>query len=79
MMYECLAGQMPFTGDSPLGLLIKHVQEPPPPLRALAPDVPVALEQVVMRLLEKRPADRYQTAIEVKEALMKAVETSKVE
>ena len=74
VLYESLAGRAPFTGDSPVAFLYKQINEPPPPLHTFNPDVPAALEQVVMKLLEKEPAKRYQTAGEVKAALREELE-----
>lgn len=63
--YEMLAGTPPFTGGSPAAVLGKHVTEMPKPLREHRPSIPPPLEQVVMRCLAKRPADRWQSAEEL--------------
>ena len=63
--YEMLAGQPPFTYRSQEAMLAAHRSELPPPMTAQRTDVPAWLAQLVMRLLEKRPADRPQTADEV--------------
>jgi len=55
VLYEMLAGFPPFQGKTPLEVAIKHIQDPPPPLK----DVPPGLERVVMRALEKDPERRY--------------------
>lgn len=60
--YECLAGQPPFTGDSPVALALAHTREPPP---ALPEDVPAEIDSLVAQLLEKNPADRPASASEV--------------
>src|SRR6185503_18851727 len=67
--YELLAGKPPFAGASPQQVLAAHVTTAAEPVSRHLPGVPAALEQLVMRCLEKRPADRYQTADELLAAL----------
>jgi serine/threonine-protein kinase len=62
MLYEMLAGRLPFEGDSAVSVALKHLSEPPPPISAFRPDVHPALESVVMAALAKDPALRWQTA-----------------
>jgi beta-lactam-binding protein with PASTA domain/predicted Ser/Thr protein kinase len=62
VLYELLAGEPPFRGDSPVAVAYKHVQEQPRPLRQLAAGVPTPLEAVTMRALAKNPANRYASA-----------------
>jgi serine/threonine-protein kinase len=59
VLYELLAGQPPFLGESAVQVAMRHLQEPPRPLREAAPGVSTALEAVVMRALAKDPAHRY--------------------
>jgi serine/threonine protein kinase len=72
IVYEMLSGRVPFTGESPTVIMMKQVQEPPPPLLAARPDLPAGVGEAVARALEKRPADRFQTAGEFSEALSRA-------
>jgi hypothetical protein len=72
VLYELLTGRPPFAGDGPLAVLLKHVQDPPPPPHSLNPAVPAPLEQVVLRALEKEPARRFQSAAEMADALRAA-------
>src|ERR1019366_5898004 len=65
MAYELLAGRPPFTGATPQQVLAAHVTEAPDPVSKRRPGIPAALEQVVMKCLAKRPADRWQTADEL--------------
>ncbi|WP_051838202.1 protein kinase domain-containing protein [Streptomyces sp. NRRL WC-3742] len=58
MLHEMLSGEEPFRAPTALGILRRHVDEPPVPLRDLRPDVPPALERLVLDLLAKQPADR---------------------
>src|ERR687885_2251021 len=65
VLYEMLTGRVPFEADSRSGVPIKHVDERPRPLREVNPDVPEAMEALVMRLLAERPEDRYGSAAEL--------------
>jgi serine/threonine-protein kinase len=58
ILYEMLAGQLPFEADDVTSYFLKHLKERPVPLRNLVPHVPQALERLVMELLEKDPKDR---------------------
>ena len=64
VLYEMLAGRVPFEGDSSVAIAMQHVSDPPPPLRALAPDVPESLALVVAHAMLKDPAQRYGSADE---------------
>src|SRR5215217_794150 len=59
VLYEMLTGEVPFEADSAVGLAMKHVNEPPRPPKEKNPAVPEALNAVAMKLLEKKPEDRY--------------------
>jgi eukaryotic-like serine/threonine-protein kinase len=62
MLYEMLAGRLPFEGDSAVAVALKHLSEPPVPISQWRPDVHPALEAVVMAALAKDPAQRWQSA-----------------
>jgi serine/threonine-protein kinase len=62
MLYEMLAGRLPFEGDSAVAVALKHLSEPPAPISQWRPDVHPALEAVVMAALAKDPAQRWQSA-----------------
>jgi eukaryotic-like serine/threonine-protein kinase len=62
VLFELLTGEVPFTGDSPVEIAMKHLAETPPAPSDLRPDVPADLDLVVVRALAKEPADRYQSA-----------------
>lgn len=69
MAYEMLSGQPPFTGSTPQQILAAHLSKTPEALASRRATVPQPLADIVMRCLEKRPADRYQTAEELVGAL----------
>ena len=62
VLFELLTGEVPFTGESPVEIAMKHLAEIPPAPSELRPDVPADLDLVVVRALAKEPADRYQSA-----------------
>jgi serine/threonine-protein kinase len=65
VLYEMLTGKVPFTGDTPLEIAMKHLSEVPVPPSDLRDDVPEDLDLVALRALAKDPEDRYQTAAEM--------------
>jgi eukaryotic-like serine/threonine-protein kinase len=66
ILYEMLAGKRPFQGDSNLMTLAAILRDPAPRLRSFRPDVPENVERVVARALEKKPEDRYASAVEMR-------------
>lgn len=62
VMYEMLTGQPPFEGATPVAVALQHIQEPPVSPRKRRPELPRSVESIVLRLLEKDPAKRYQSA-----------------
>jgi len=70
VLYEMLTGKLPFNGETPVAVAIKHLQENPRPVREINQEIPPALEQVVMRALEKEPARRYASAADFRSDLL---------
>ena len=62
ILYEMLAGRVPFTGESSTVIMMKQVQDTPPSVLAARPDLPKPIGELVERALAKKPADRFQTA-----------------
>jgi serine/threonine-protein kinase len=62
VLFELLTGEVPFTGETPVEIAMKHLADVPPAPSSLRPDVPPDLDAVVLRALAKEPADRYQSA-----------------
>lgn len=65
MMYEMLTGSKPFDSDNPVAIAVMHMQDIPERPRALNPDIPDGLEEIVLKAMEKNPADRYQNTDEM--------------
>jgi serine/threonine protein kinase len=63
--YQLLTGQLPFDAKDPMQVMMKHVTEPVVPPRTIDREIPESLQAVVLKLMEKKPHDRYQTAKEV--------------
>jgi len=62
VLYEILCGRPPFVGDSPVAIAYKHVQEWPPRPSQFVTGVPTGLESVILKLLAKKPEQRYRSA-----------------
>jgi serine/threonine protein kinase len=70
VLYEMAVGQLPFTADTPVAVLFKHMYDAPPSALLRAPDLPPAVDRVLQRALAKAPEDRFPTGA----ALVAAVE-----
>jgi len=73
VLYEMLTGTPPFKGDSPMAVAFQHVSQAPVAPSVLNPDVPPALDAVVLRALHKEPGLRYQSADELRADLLAAL------
>jgi WD40 repeat protein/tRNA A-37 threonylcarbamoyl transferase component Bud32 len=65
MLYELATGIPPFSADSPVSVILKHLDEPLPPPRSINQDLPDPIEQIIQKALEKDPAVRFQSAPEL--------------
>ena len=65
ILYEMVAGQLPFTGDSPLSLVLKHKSEIPQEPREINPDLPVELNRLILSCLEKEKEKRFQSVDQI--------------
>ncbi|MBX7218881.1 MAG: SUMF1/EgtB/PvdO family nonheme iron enzyme [Blastocatellia bacterium] len=72
VMYEMLSGTVPFDADNPFSIALKHINSPLPPLNNYAPDIPQPVCDVIHKVLEKDPKDRYQSAKDFSAAFLKA-------
>jgi serine/threonine protein kinase len=73
LVFECLTGRPPFQHRADTVVLQKVLNEPAPPVQSLRPDAPAALAAAVDRALLKDPADRWQSALEMKRALSESL------
>ena len=62
VLYEMLAGRVPFDADNHTDLAMQHLRDEPPPLTALNPAVPIQIEQIINKAMSKEPTNRYRTA-----------------
>ncbi|MGH3195075.1 MAG: Stk1 family PASTA domain-containing Ser/Thr kinase [Streptosporangiaceae bacterium] len=72
LLYELLTGRPPFTGDSPVAIAYQHVRENPVPPSRVDPEVPPWADAIVLKAMAKAPADRYQTAADMRADLQRA-------
>jgi serine/threonine protein kinase len=73
ILYQCLAGRLPFTAASTPGWIRKHCFEPAPVLTSVAPAISEALSEVVMKTITKSPDERYQSMSELRLALQACI------
>jgi serine/threonine-protein kinase len=62
MLYELATGVLPFTGETPLSVVLQQINNDPVPPREINPDIPVGLEQVILCAMSKKPSERFQDA-----------------
>jgi serine/threonine protein kinase len=74
VLYEMVIGRVPYQGTTPMRIINKHIHEPPPRPRSLRPDLNEAVEQVILKALAKKPAQRYNRARDLAEALRSSLE-----
>ena len=73
LLYELLCGDPPFTGDNPVSVAYQHVREAPKAPSTVNPDVPPSVDAIVLKALAKNPANRYQSAGEMRDDLERAI------
>ncbi|HEX2322472.1 MAG TPA: Stk1 family PASTA domain-containing Ser/Thr kinase [Streptosporangiaceae bacterium] len=73
LLYELLTGRPPFTGDSPVSIAYQHVREAPIPPSRVDPELPPWADPIVLRAMEKDPAERYQSAAEMRSDIQRAL------
>src|ERR1700730_16508999 len=69
VMYEMLTGRTPFDGDTPVAVAMQHIQDPPVPPSQYNPGIPSALEEIILRCLEKVPEMRFRDGSQLARAL----------
>jgi tetratricopeptide (TPR) repeat protein len=78
MLFQMLTNALPFNDTTISAIIHKHLNEPPPPLRSLRPDIPPAVEELVGRMLAKQPADRPQRAGDIPDLFDQALGSHRV-
>ena len=78
VLFEMATGRVPFQAETPIAIVFKHVQDPLPPARSINPDLPEAVELVILKSLAKNPEDRYQTAADMVRAIQAAIPESRI-
>ena len=73
VLYEMATGRPPFNAETPMAVVLKHINDPLPLPRQLNPTLPESVERVILKALAKQPENRYQTAGEMAEALVTIV------
>jgi len=73
ILYEMVTGTLPFRGDSPTAVMYQHLNAPPPPPLLINPNIPPALEMVILRCLAKDPAARFPSASSLAAAIAEAL------
>lgn len=76
ILYELVAGRPPFSAETPMAVVVKQIYDPLPLPRSLNPDIPDALERVILKALAKQKEDRFATATELARALRAATGAS---
>ena len=79
MLFELVTGAPPFTGDSPVAVAYQHVREDPRLPSSINPRVPPELDAIVLKSMSKNPANRYQSAAEMRNDLLRALAGQRVE
>jgi predicted Ser/Thr protein kinase len=77
LLYEMLTGRVPFVSDSEFTVMMSQVNDAPPPPRTFAPNIPIPVEQAIMRALAKRPEERFQDVGQFRSALEQGVGMTK--
>jgi serine/threonine protein kinase len=76
VLYQLCSGQLPFGGDTPMAVAVKHINDPLPRPRKVNPNIPAEVERVLIQALAKRPEDRYESVADLNDAFQAAVAAS---
>jgi serine/threonine-protein kinase len=79
LLYELVTGAPPFSGDSPVAVAYQHVREDPRLPSSINPEVPAELDAILLKAMSKNPANRYQSAAEMRNDLLRALAGQRVE
>jgi serine/threonine protein kinase len=73
VLFQAVAGRLPFESDSPMGIVMQHINDPPPPLSRFVPSIPASFEEIVHRALEKQPDARFSRVADMADALRQVI------
>lgn len=79
VLYVMMAGELPFTGESPVAIGLKHIQEAPRPPREINPAIPDTVEAIILKGMAKKPAARFDNAEELRRMLINCTPTIPVD
>ena len=78
ILYQMLTGRVPFMAESPVAILLKHIQAVPTPPGELNTELPASIESVILKAMAKEPGERYQQAREVSHAYWRALQQERL-
>ncbi|MGM8211800.1 Stk1 family PASTA domain-containing Ser/Thr kinase [Virgibacillus sp. W0430] len=78
VLFELLTGRLPFSGQSPISIALKHLQNDTPSVRQINPDIPQSIENIVLQATTKDPFHRFDTVYEMENALVTALDPLRV-
>ncbi|MFN8378328.1 MAG: protein kinase [Anaerolineae bacterium] len=73
MVYQMISGQMPYSAETPLGIVMKHINDPVPSVRTINPQLPELLDAALQKAMAKKPEDRFDTATDFADEITRAV------
>jgi eukaryotic-like serine/threonine-protein kinase len=79
LLYELCTGAPPFTGDSPVAVAYQHVREDPRLPSSINPEIPADLDAILLKAMSKNPANRYQSAADMRNDLLRSLAGQRVE
>ncbi|MFA1818618.1 Stk1 family PASTA domain-containing Ser/Thr kinase [Virgibacillus oceani] len=78
VLFELLTGRLPFSGESPVSIALKHLQNDTPSVRRFNQDIPQSVENIVLKATAKDPFHRYETVVELEQVLKTAMDPDKI-
>jgi hypothetical protein len=79
VLYEMVTGRVPYTAETPVAVVFKHIQDPLPSVHKFNPNLPESVELILLKALAKNPEDRYQTAEDFVQAIQTGIPASPIE
>ncbi len=73
MLFEMLTGKLPYQAETPIAIILKHINDPVPSAHQFNAELPESVDKVIQRAMAKEPNDRYQTALDMAEDLSRAI------